>query len=167
MVFYHGRIRDAYLISCDLPRGGLSSCPMICRMEVYPYVRPVLLLVIVKWKFLGVDTFGCIRWIYLQYQVLLLHLWWLALVVTSCVLFMMGIFVMIIHYCNGITIICIICIRWVVKIIHDGHWVSVYIVRVIIFITGFILIMWVVGGITRDDYFIILGIHKPIFVRKW
>ena len=35
MLFYHGHIRDAYLMSCAIPRGGLSGCTMIYHMEVY------------------------------------------------------------------------------------------------------------------------------------
>ena len=38
MVFQHFRIRYSYLISCDVSRGGLSVCPMIFHMEVYPDV---------------------------------------------------------------------------------------------------------------------------------
>ena len=67
MVFCHVQIRDDYLMSYYLLRGGLSGCLMICRVEVYPDVRPLLLLVIVTWQFLGLDMFGCISWIYFQH----------------------------------------------------------------------------------------------------
>ena len=43
--------------------------------------------------------------------VLLLRLWWVALVVTISVLFMMWLFLMILHSCDRITIGCIIFIR--------------------------------------------------------
>ena len=54
-------------MSGTLPRGGLSGCSMLCHVEVYPTVWPVLLLVIVTQQLLVVDTFSCIRWIYFQH----------------------------------------------------------------------------------------------------
>ena len=69
MVFYHVHIKDAYLMSCALPCGGLSRYPMICHMYVYTDVRSVLLIAVMTLQLLGVDTFGCIRWIYFQKKV--------------------------------------------------------------------------------------------------
>ena len=89
-----------------------------------------------------------------------MRLWWVAL----GVLLIMWIFLMILHSCDGITIWCIICIRWVVNIIYARHLVSVYILRVILVINGFIIIMWVDGSVIGDDNIVILGINKPIFV---
>ena len=39
-----------------------------------------------------------------------------------------------------------------------------YIIRVVLVVTGNIIIMWLVGDIIRDDYIVIIGIRKPILI---
>ena len=67
-------------------------------------------------------------------------------------------------------------LQWAHHMMHHLYWVirqhypcwklsqCLYIVRVILVITGFIIIMWVVWGVIRDDYIVIVYISKPISV---
>ena len=43
---------------------------VICLVDIYLVVGPVLLSIVVTYKLLGVDKFGCIHWIYFQHTLL-------------------------------------------------------------------------------------------------